>query len=293
MSDGLPWFPFEVELWLSSRRLRAVPRHVRSMYLDVLCELWKEGPLPDDEAFFCGLLRENDRTFAQHWPRLRGLLAPTADGRLTDRKLEEVRRVQLAKNEIQRNRANKRWEKVRAQKLGQSAGNAAASPPQNPIDARSDLRDLGLGDARAHANQGLHPGARAVSDAWINAGIHGTLDGSQASAIAAVLEELRLEPLPVCKAWLQLLAGMRARGVITKQHPERLIDHLRGGLVQQVISGELDPQRLAEAAARGGRGGDTPARPRPSQRAADDVLREEEEDRRRTIERLSAQQASR
>lgn len=289
------WFPFEVDRWLSSRRLRAVPRHCRSMYVDVLCELWKEGPLPDDEAFFCGLLGENPGTFRQHWPRLRGLLIALPDGRLTDRKLEEVRAAQLAKNALQAKRAKDGWAKRRADKGRQSPGDAAASPDEGRGYANKDLRSSFVGDARAHANPGvgLHPGARAASDAWVNAGIHGTIDGSQASALAEQLEALKLDPLKALKAWREILAGMRdARGVITKQTPERFLEHLRGGLVQQVLAGELNPQRLAELAQRSTRGGDTPARPRPSQRSADDVLREEEEDRQRTIERLRAQQAT-
>ncbi len=257
--SSLPWFPLWVDPWLESRTVRAMPRHIRSMYMDVLCELWKDGPISDDEETFRALLNEHPKTFKTDWPRLRAALFEIEPGRLSDHKLEEIRAEQVQKSTKQAKRAKDGWEKRK--RLGYKK--APAMPRHSGGDAILEGRDQRSGDlspagARASGpppepepdpSPELYPTpAGRLGKAWSNGGLHGTPTRDQLQPLAEALEELEIDPLAACRAWCDLLRGWREgpRSVIVKQTAEKMLEHLRCGLIEQVIKGEIDPRRLAE-----------------------------------------------
>lgn len=261
--SGLPWFPLWVEKWRRSRKVRSVPRHIRSMYFDLLCEIWEQGPVTDDEEAARGLLSEDPRTFTKDWPRLRAMFIDAGGGRFTDAFLEDVRADQLAKNAKQAKRAKEGWAKRKAEAERRSTGDEPGMPRHSGgdeiLDLRSEIKKEGeIAGARVG---GLSHLEVELSKAWINAGLVGTIGTGHTAELAAELAQRNLAPLDACKAWRRLLAGMTARsGAITKQTPAKMLEHLRVGLITQVISGEVIPEKMAET--RTGRRPDPPTGPR-------------------------------
>lgn len=248
----LPWFPLWVEDWRTSRKVKAVPRHIRSMYLDLLIEIWVDGPLTDDESMICSFLGCDPRTFGKDWKLLRPMLTPWGAGLLSDDKLEEVRVEQLAKAEKQRKRAQSRWDKVRQEKLGNTVAAATEMPRHvggNAIsEERSEIPEETRGDARAHTRGPEHfgPAEAELSKAWVNAGLRGSIgSGHELEVITQELAQRGHTALAACKAWKQLIDSFAARGTVTKQQPAKLLEHLRAGLISQVIAGEIKTDVVA------------------------------------------------
>lgn len=58
----MPWFPFWVDDFLTSRTVAFLNMEEVGVYLLLLCNEWKDGPLPDDPGFLGRLIRADPNT---------------------------------------------------------------------------------------------------------------------------------------------------------------------------------------------------------------------------------------
>lgn len=96
MAGSLPFFPFFWADWLLDTR-DMTPAE-RGLYIDLLCWLWKEGPLPEDAATIQRILHCSAKAFAATWPAIRSKLTEVEPGRITSRRLEEERQKAIEKS---------------------------------------------------------------------------------------------------------------------------------------------------------------------------------------------------
>lgn len=148
MGDGLPWFPFYADDWLTSRKVRRLTWGQRGIYQTLLAEQWTGGPLPDASEL-AELIEAEEGDVMRV---LSVCFTETADGWVNER-LEEVRGEQ----------EDKRAAKVRAGKAGAKArwkqgknSNRIATPSDrysNRVEEKREDTPPSGGDARAREDE--------------------------------------------------------------------------------------------------------------------------------------------
>lgn len=103
----LPWFPFYVERFLGSRRVRRMSAEQVGIYVLLLTEEWDKGPLPDDDddLAFIG------RSGVENVRRILGWCFQKTDAGWVNDVLEDIRSKQAAKQRQAKAAAQQRWEK--------------------------------------------------------------------------------------------------------------------------------------------------------------------------------------
>lgn len=107
----LPWFPFYVDRFHASRKVRGMTAEQVGIYLLLMTEEWSQGPIPDDDIELADIGRAPSQT-------VRSVLAKcfylTEDGWANDA-LEEIRAEQENKADVRsragRKGAESRWNK--------------------------------------------------------------------------------------------------------------------------------------------------------------------------------------
>ena len=127
MSGGLPWFPFEVMKWLTSRKRRRLTWAQQGIYVLLLCEEWDGGPLTSDTA---ELARSIGADHGDVIAVLSACFNETPKGWVNG-VLEDVRTEQLAKIDAHR-RAGREGAKAKWRKVLGSDGDAIATPIATP-----------------------------------------------------------------------------------------------------------------------------------------------------------------
>ncbi len=267
----LPWFPLFAKDWLGSRKVRAMPRHIRSMYLDLLCEIWQQGPVPDDEAAVFSLLGEDPKKNPGAWRLLRAPLFEIEPGLLSSEFLEELRRKALSTSEKQSKRAKERWAKWRADKPSEVPRHSGGS-------AISDLRSQNQEKdppPRAHAIPGAPPpdGARvlplpepatwgmgSIHSLWMNVvqltptgNSQKLLEAADRVTQAAYLvgkSDVRAHGEALCRAFVALVDGWeRAQLPHPQKTVEKFLEHFAA--CEEVVAGKRDPAKPVSGERRG------------------------------------------
>jgi uncharacterized protein YdaU (DUF1376 family) len=152
-----PWFPFYATDWLTDRRVRDLSREARSCYIDLLCEIWNEGPIKDDYQYAARLLHEDPRHLRPIWLALRPLLFEVAPGLVSQKRLEDERANAIEKTRKARKSAEERWRPDAIALQTQSEGNANAIA--NAEESHSDR------NARARVSQSQSQSHKRERDA--------------------------------------------------------------------------------------------------------------------------------
>lgn len=114
-TDGsdLPWFPLYVRRFTDSRFVKMADASTIGCYTLLLCEQWKNGPLPDDTDDMAALCGCHPDAMAAAWEQLKHKYVQVEDG-WVDPVLENVREEQESKREKKaragREGARARWE---------------------------------------------------------------------------------------------------------------------------------------------------------------------------------------
>lgn len=116
-----PAFLFDVQDYRSSRSVQRMTWAQRGMYLEMLCEQWDKGSLPDDPRAVAALLGGTDEEWISAWPELRRKFVDRrnhtrddsahqtydASRRIINLRLERTRRERKAYIKTMRERAAK------------------------------------------------------------------------------------------------------------------------------------------------------------------------------------------
>lgn len=119
-----PWFPFYPMDWMSDRRVRNMTAEERGAYMQLLCEFWVNGPLPDSDSEL--LLAAN--VTRGEWDRVKDVVLACferREGFYVNRRLEEIRVEQLAKYN-KRAAAGQKGGEAKASNATKSRSNAGA-----------------------------------------------------------------------------------------------------------------------------------------------------------------------
>lgn len=108
----MPWFPFYVDRFLGSRKVRRMSAEQVGIYTLLLAEQWSGGPLPDDdeELAFMG---KGDADMVRKV--LKACFHKNSDGCWSNPVLEEIRDEQMERHQAAvvagKLGASKRWKK--------------------------------------------------------------------------------------------------------------------------------------------------------------------------------------
>lgn len=122
---NLPWFPFWVDDFLGSRRVKLMSLEAVGLYTLLLGEQWKDGPIPDDVEQIATLCGRHSSAIADAWAEVRRCFTETPEGMVNER-LEEERKRQENKRE-RKVRAGKKGAKVRWSQQDNSSANSTAN----------------------------------------------------------------------------------------------------------------------------------------------------------------------
>lgn len=103
----LPWFPFYVDDFLASPKVRRMDAEHVGVYLLLLLEQWQSGPIPKgSEDELAGVMRTHSECIADV---LHSSFEETKDG-WVNRRLQRIEKEQRAKSESARRAAKARWD---------------------------------------------------------------------------------------------------------------------------------------------------------------------------------------
>lgn len=253
------------------------------MYLDILCEIWEDGPVPDDATSVAQLIGENPDYFAPFWPGIRALLAPAAGGGLVSTRLEEERSEAIEISQSLSIRGQKGAE-ARWGRRKDASGNATAIGQAKPADAQSHTQAQ-----TQHGKPSPAParvmdapkswGAARLSDQWVEV-VKKTPTGNYqvlveaADRIARSAEArsttVETHAVRLLQSFGSLVDGWRkAKRPTPQMSVEAFVKHFAA--CEEVIDGERDPNeepKTAEPPKRGpkppreaipeGQGGEVP-----------------------------------
>lgn len=129
MSESSPAFQFYPDDWLSSSSVAAMSAEQRGCYIMLLCYLWRDGVVPDDDTILASLVRVH----LKRWRVIKdGVMRPctlTERGWVNDR-LESEREKQVQWREQSR-RAGQSSAKARASRFGSANPRSNREPDVN------------------------------------------------------------------------------------------------------------------------------------------------------------------
>lgn len=162
----IPWFPFYVDDWLGSARVRLMGAAARDLYLDCLCRQWKDGAIPADLRALAVVLGRPLPAVRRLWPAVAPHFDGLEDGRMANSKLA-VLRAKAEAIAASRAEAGKAGGKAKAvarafaiahaqaeaeQMLWQSSKPSPSEGPPDPDpDPESDPEELPACSLRSHA----------------------------------------------------------------------------------------------------------------------------------------------
>lgn len=127
-----PWFPFWVDDFTNARRVKLMSLDAIGLYTLLLCEQWKEGPIPNDIEAIARLCRRDSDAIGDAWNEVRPCFTETPEG-LVNHRLEEERRKQETKRKRYQKAGKKGAEKRWAQGDNSDAiGDASKDAKENP-----------------------------------------------------------------------------------------------------------------------------------------------------------------
>lgn len=89
------WFPFYATDWLSDERVRMLSLTAKGAYIDLLCNQWVEGSIPDDDLRLSRLLGISLKEWMEISQEVRQFFVDNSDGRLENKRLAQERDARL------------------------------------------------------------------------------------------------------------------------------------------------------------------------------------------------------
>lgn len=147
MKDDRPWVKWDVAEWLLDVRVRALPRHARDCYHDLICYAWRERGIPADPSALARLLGEPVRRFLRRdWPLIEPFWSLDQNsGLLVQGRLERTRADADAKSETAAENARRGVESRRARESGPDSSAPAADEEATPTSGAAKPEPTGSG----------------------------------------------------------------------------------------------------------------------------------------------------
>lgn len=138
MAKPLPYYPFYVDDFESSEKVRAMSVEAVGLFLLCLNHSWREGSIPADPAKLAMALRVEPRVVKRCWASVLPCWIENGHpGRLVNIRQEDVRKDVHKRSEKAKNSADKRWGKA-------SECNANAYANAMPRQSEGNARAFGL-----------------------------------------------------------------------------------------------------------------------------------------------------
>ena len=116
MAEKYPYYPFYVEDFDDDEKVIAMSFGEVGLYILCLNRSWRHGSLPDDPEQIALLTRKKASEAKRLWPAVRACYIDRGDGRLVNRKQEEIRASVAGKSAKAKKAVEARWERERAAK---------------------------------------------------------------------------------------------------------------------------------------------------------------------------------
>lgn len=235
MSDRLDWLPLYTQDWLRSRGVRRLKREARSMYLDILCEIWEKGPIADDATEVAMLIGENPDYFAAYWPGIRALLIPASGGGLTQERLAEEHAKAIVLVEKAAAKGKKGAEALHKKRSGLGIAPAIAQAEPQPGPGQQ------LGHAPLTSYLSLSPARARVKDELASRGIltpDGVLMDEVSKRVEAYAEKSATPPEEVATSAFEAFDKIAATWPVKRITSALFAKHWEA--IQQVMAG-ADP----------------------------------------------------
>lgn len=147
MPAPLPWFPFYVDAYETDEKVRRLTYEERGVYLSMLCWQWREGSLPGRPQDVAVIMKVRTGVVT----KLMGLFFSDDGGdggRVSNRKMEQIRVQQVARLGRDRDKAAAYRERMRVR----HGDDTALSPHRSRGEIQREIQKSLKASARAEHN---------------------------------------------------------------------------------------------------------------------------------------------